>query len=64
MAKYMITGIPDDQWRSFKAACDMRGCTAKDSFLDHINIIVAGYRSERLQLQHDHNQSKTGGNKK
>lgn len=43
MANYLLTKINPRLWRRFKAACDLRGCTVKESFLDHINIIVAGY---------------------
>jgi len=45
MAKYMLTGVDPGLWKKFKAACSLRGCTVKESFLDHINIIVAGYQN-------------------
>lgn len=50
MARYYLTGIDDEAWKRFKAACNIRGCTIKQSLLDHINLIVAGfgtYRDER-----------------
>ena len=64
MAKYMLTGIDPGLWKKFKAACNLRGCTLKASFIDHINIIVADYNSERHQAQHDYHKQKKGGTKK
>ena len=64
MARYYLTGIDDEAWKRFKAACNIRGCTVKQSFIDHINIIVAGYDSERLQAEYNYHKQKKGGKNK
>jgi len=40
MANYYLKGVDDEQWRHFKAACDLQGITIKQAFLEHIDITV------------------------
>lgn len=43
MARYMLTGIDAEQWKRFKAACNIQGKTIKQSFIEHINSVVRRY---------------------
>lgn len=40
MATYYLTGIEDDKWKDFKAACDIQGITVMEAFLEYIDITV------------------------
>lgn len=64
MASYYLKGIEDDKWKHFKAACNLRGCTAKQSFIDHINIIVAGFNLLPIHTPGTRGIRTKGGNKK
>lgn len=63
MARYMLTGVDDDLWRRFKAICDLQGCTMRQSFIDHINIIVAGREGLKWSRLLQENKPKKGGKK-
>jgi hypothetical protein len=63
MAKYMLTGIDDEDWKKFKAYCDLQGVTLKDMLIGHINLVVKAFKADRLQAQHDYHKQKKGGNK-
>lgn len=40
MANYMLTGVDDEQWRRFKASCDLQGITIKEFFIYCIDTTV------------------------
>ena len=46
MANYMLTGVDDNQWRLFKASCDIQGITIKEFLLDCIDTSVKITREE------------------
>ena len=64
MAKYMLTGIDPDQWKRFKAACNIRGQTVKDSFIQHINIVVGGFKPPLGTTTPKHFQRRKGDQRK
>lgn len=64
MAKYMLTGIDEYQWKRFKAACDIQGITMKQSFLSHIDHEVADYLSHPEKTQGWGIKPKKGGETK
>lgn len=64
MARYMLTGIDPEQWKRFKAGCDLQGVTIKEVLLKFIDT-----RDIVFQTQHDYhkkqpNKPKKGGKKK
>lgn len=64
MAKYLLTGIDNLQWKRFKASCDIQGITIKQSFLSHINHEVADYLSHPEKTQGWRTKPQKGGKKK
>lgn len=64
MADYFLKGVDPDQWKRFKAACNIRGCTIKQSFIDHINIIVGGFQPHMDQPKGHYEKPIKGGNEK
>ena len=64
MAKYMLTGIDDEDWKKFKAYCDLQGVTLKEMLTAHINLVVKAFNADRLQAIHDQHKQKKGGKKK
>lgn len=64
MAKYLLTGINDEQWRLFKAGCDIQGITIKEAFLDYIDIVVGTFRKHPEYSKLEHLIKKDGGKKK
>ena len=64
MARYMLTGIDDDLWRRFKSICTLQGCTMRESFIDHINIIVESRKGLNGLPETGGRKRKKGGKKK
>lgn len=64
MATYLLTGIDDEEWRRFKASCDLQGITIKEFFLDCIDTAVRVFKQEQLFRQAALNKQKKGGKKK
>lgn len=64
MAKYLLTGIDDEQWRIFKAGCDMQGITIKEAFLDYIDISISTIKKMPQYSKIEHLIKKDGGKKK
>jgi hypothetical protein len=44
MANYSLTGIDDEQWRHFKANCDIIGITIKEALLIYIEIVSKDFK--------------------
>ncbi len=64
MAKYLLTGIDDDEWRIFKAACDIHGLTVKEVFLDYIDVRVSVFKKNQDYSKLEPFIKKHGGKKK
>lgn len=43
MAKYLLTGIDDEDWRHFKANCDIIGITIKEALLIYVEIVAKDF---------------------
>lgn len=63
MADYLLTGVEDEQWRLFKASCDVQGITIKEFFLDCIDTSVKVFRQELDYHKADRDKPKKGGKK-
>ncbi|MBA7603970.1 hypothetical protein ES703_11088 [subsurface metagenome] len=46
MANYYLKGVDDEQWKRFKASCDLQGITIKEFFIDCINTSVKIFQQE------------------
>lgn len=64
MAKYLLTGIDEYQWKRFKASCDIQGITIKESFLNHIDHTVKDFQSNPQYTQGWPNKQNKKGIKK
>lgn len=64
MAKYLLTGIDDQQWRLFKANCDIHGVTIKEVFLQYIDSDVAFFMKRPDYSKVEALIKKDGGKKK
>jgi len=64
MAKYMLTGINDEEWRRFKAFCDLQGVTLKDMLTEHITAVVKAFDLEHHTPKFHYHAPKRGGKKK
>lgn len=64
MATYLLTGVDDEQWRRFKASCDLQGITIKEFFLDCIDTSVRVSREELNYHKTDPKKPKQGRKKK
>lgn len=64
MARYMLTGIQEFQWKRFKAACAIQGITVKQSFFNHINHVIKDFQSHPEYTQGRPNKPKKGGRNK
>lgn len=56
MANYMLTGVDDEQWRRFKASCDLQGITIKEFFIDCIDTEIK--KSRYMADYHKANRAK------
>lgn len=45
MAKYLLTGIDDEDWRHFKANCDIIGITIKEALLIYVEIVAKDFQT-------------------
>jgi len=64
MAKYLLTGIDNEDWKLFKADCDLQGITVKESFLGHIAIVISTFNKHPEFLKELDHKSKHGGKSK
>ncbi|MBA7694577.1 hypothetical protein ES703_103190 [subsurface metagenome] len=64
MARYMLTGIDNEQWRRFKASCDLQGITIKEALLSFINTRDEVFRAQHNYHKTHHPHPKKGGEKK
>lgn len=64
MARYLLTGIDEEDWKLFKANCDLQGITIKESFLDHIDIVVSTFKKHPEYTKIEPFREKVGGRKK
>ena len=64
MARYMLTGIDDKEWRRFKAYCDLQGVTIKEVLTDHITIVVKAFDLEHHTPKFNYNKLTKGGKRK
>lgn len=64
MARYMLTGIDPEQWKRFKAACNIQGKTIKQSFIEHINSVVRRYAVLIRHPTRSRDEPKKGGKRK
>ncbi len=64
MAKYLLTGINDDDWKLFKADCDLQGITIKEAFIEYINIVVSTFKKHPEYSKLEPMINKWGGKKK
>lgn len=44
MGEYLLTGIDEEQWKYFKAACALKGITVKQSILNSIDAVVLVFK--------------------
>lgn len=64
MADYLLKGIDDEKWKRFRAICDMQGITMKQSFIHHINFMVAEGIARIIKEEAEDHKRKKGGKKK
>ncbi|MBA7603616.1 hypothetical protein ES703_10730 [subsurface metagenome] len=64
MAKYLLTGIDDKQWRLFKASCDIHGITIKEALLEDIDLQVSVFKKRPEYTKIEPFREKIGGKKK
>lgn len=64
MARYMLTGINDKEWRRFKAYCDLEGVTIKQVLTHHITMVVKAFNLEHHTPKFNYNKPKKGGKTK
>lgn len=60
MARYILTGIDDELWQRFKAACNLSGYTIKQSFLHHINFTVSKSIADMIHAQQNSDNPNKG----
>lgn len=64
MAKYLLTGIDNDTWKHFKSCCNLMGITAKQAFLEYIDITIEKVESHPGPYKPWPTRHKSGGKKK
>ena len=46
MANYILKDVDDEQWKVFKASCDLQGITVREFFINCIDTAVKIFRQE------------------
>ena len=63
MAKYLLTGIDDEKWKRFKATCNLKGITIRESFIHHINFMIVQEISQIMKAEANHHKTPKRGKK-
>ena len=53
MKSFLITGIDDDLYKEFKAACAFYDLTIRGLFIKHMKCIVSDYRVHKAQAKEE-----------
>ena len=58
MKSFLITGIDDDLYKEFKAACAFYGLTIRGLFIKHMKCIVSDYRVHKAPEKEELDRAK------